>query len=93
MNNNNSWRLNSKVVLELSPGLDGGMLMDTATATVCSVNLSAMKVLEALSSGANVAQLTNVLKTNYKVSTKEAKQDVLALFRQLRSMGLLEVNA
>jgi hypothetical protein len=93
MNSNHSWRLNSKVILELSPGLDGGMLMDTATATVCSVNLSAMKVLEALSSGANVAQLTHILRANYKVSAKEAKQDVLALFRQLRSLGLLEVNA
>ena len=93
MNSKDSWRLNSKVILELSPGSDGGMLMDTATATVCSVNLSAMKVLEALSSGANVAQLIDILKTNYKVSTKEAKQDVLALFRQLRAMGILEINA
>ena len=93
MNINDSWRLNSKVILELSPGSGGGMLMDTATATVCSVNSSAMKVLEALSSGANVEQLTHMLKANYKVSTKEAKQDVLSLFRQLRNMGLLEINA
>ena len=93
MNSNHSWRLSSNVILELSPGLDGGMLMDTATATVCSVNLSAMKVLEALSSGANLAQLIHILKENYKVSTKEAKQDVHALFRQLRSMGLLEAHA
>ncbi len=84
------WRLASRVRLEAAPDGDGGVLLDTATATMCAINATAMTLLDALGRGSNIDALTTALTRDYDVPVRRAREDARALLRQLRAMGLVD---
>ncbi|MBM3560018.1 MAG: PqqD family protein [Alphaproteobacteria bacterium] len=90
MSAESTWRLASRVQVEAGPDGNGGVLLDTATATVCAVNETAMTLLAALGRGADIDQLAAALAREYDVPLRRAAEDARALLRQLRAMSLID---
>ncbi|MSO81367.1 MAG: PqqD family protein [Alphaproteobacteria bacterium] len=90
MSAESTWCLASRVQVEAGPDGNGGVLLDTATATVCAVNATAMTLLVALGRGADIGQLATALTREYDVPARRAREDARALLRQLRTMGLVD---
>jgi len=86
------YRLAPRVALEAGPE-DGGVLVDTRSATLCACNASAWTLLEALLEGATVDELAERLGARFDVDPGQARRDTLDFVRRLGAMGLVDQGA
>ena len=89
------WKLHVRARLDSNPvngtnGKGGGILFDTYTAALLTCNPTAWSLLELLSSGATLQELSLALTKEYEVSKKKADQDIQNLLKQLEYMGLID---
>ena len=89
------WKLHVRARLDSSPvngtnSKSGGILFDTYTAALLTCNSSAWTLLKLLSSGSTLQKLSLALTSEYKVSKKDADQDIQNLLKQLEYMGLID---
>ncbi len=71
----------------------GGVLFETRTEKVYTLNPTAAAVIKELGSGCDVAQLTQRLADRFQAPAGSIEQDVAALIGDLREKGLVEDTA
>lgn len=87
---NGIWKLHARASLREAPDGDGGILLDTFNAAICSCNGTAWTVLKAMQKGAKVHQIVAKVRKDFEVDKNDAERDILAFIRTLRSMDLVD---
>ena len=85
-------RLRRRLNLEADAEGGGGMVFDTRTAAICACNASAWTAIAALQRGDDVEGLVKRITAEFDVDVARARQDVLALVKELRSLDMLETK-
>lgn len=85
---NQVYRLNKRAALE-SEG-DEYVLVDTHSASLCSCNAAAWRVLSTLKTGATLEQLAAELSDGFEIEVETARQDALDFVGRLGAMGLID---
>ena len=68
----------------------GGVLFETQTEKVYTLNPSAAAIIREVRSGGDVNQITARLKNRFRDPSGRIEQDVMALIADLQQKGLLE---
>nr|WP_294504504.1 PqqD family protein [uncultured Rhodopila sp.] len=71
----------------------GGVLFETRTEKVYTLNPTAAAVIKELGAGCDVAQLTQRLADRFQAPAGSIEQDIAALIGDLREKGLVEDTA
>ena len=76
--------------MELDPGGNSGVLIDTNTANYCSFNKNALLILRKLKKGkATIFTLTKEITNKNSVSLSVARKDVSIFLTKLKNMNLI----
>jgi len=86
--NDQVFRLSKRAALE-SEG-DEYVLVDTHSASLCSCNATAWRLLTALTTGATLEQLATELADGFDIDAEIAHRDVLDFVGRLGAVGLID---
>ena len=82
------YKLKKQMMLE--DDVDGVVLIDGHTGSMCACNSSAKAMLVLLKNNASQTQLTSGLKHEFEIPNDQASKDVQAFLQSLSAMGAIE---
>ena len=85
-------RLRVQIRAEADDEGDGGFLFNKQTAAICACNGTAWTVVQRLRRGGEAEDFAAALVAAYDVTAAQARKDVLALIKELRSLDMLEAR-
>lgn len=85
-------QLRAQIRAEADEDGDGGLLFDTQTAAICACNGTAWSVVQGLRRGGEADDFAAALVAAYDVAPAQARKDVLAMIKELRSLDMLETR-